>query len=137
MDYPKECERLWSDWTARRNSDLCTPEEMPEMPIPKNGDTWGPWRFSTSRGIPSLDFGRYEIQLDRILSPVDTYLESRGIMNWIRHLNTKGWGAESMGRFIDAVLTIERHGYMLGKKHIQLRRADQPIRIPDSPHAVQ
>jgi len=95
---------------------------------PRSGHRWGSWRLSTSHGIPSLDFiGKphsracpYEIVLSRIFSPEDTYRDSPGFVGWIKHLHEKSWGHKSMSDFVDAVLTIGRHGYMHGQKHVRV-----------------
>lgn len=88
-------------------------DKIPEPTVPVTGDTWGPWRLSTSHRVPSLGYGTYEIELSRIFSPED-------FIDWVKHLHEKTWGRdpETMGNFVDAVPTIERYGYMLGKKHV-------------------
>jgi len=62
----------------------------------------------------------YEIVLSRIFSPEDTYRDSPGFVGWIKHLHEKSWGHKSMSDFVDAVLTIGRHGYMHGQKHVRV-----------------
>lgn len=92
--------------------------------IPRSGQRWGNWRLSTSNP-PSLDYvggmykySPYEVVLSWIFRPGDGYRVGPGFLGWIKHLHDKRWGNESMGDFIDAVLTIGRYGYMKGSKHI-------------------
>jgi hypothetical protein len=87
--------------------------------IPRTGHSWGEWRLSTTEPI-SLDYGNYEIALDRIFRASDTYRECPLLVSWIKHLNDKGWGKESMGDFVDAVLTIGRFGYIHKGKHVHV-----------------
>jgi hypothetical protein len=95
-------------------------DKLPDPTIPQNGDTWGSWRLSTRYRTPSLDYGHYEIVLSELFSPEDDYTHAPKFLDWINHLHGKTWGSdpETMGNFIDAVLTIRRYGFMLGKKHL-------------------
>ena len=48
--------------------------------------------------------------------------QTPGFMEWIEHLHGKTWGRESMGDFVDAVLTISQYGYMKDKTHVSVHR---------------
>jgi hypothetical protein len=73
----------------------------------QHGSRWGDWVLNLEPGDnPSLDYvGRwyrhnpYWIRL----SELQTWA---GLNHWMHHLNEKNWGRESMGDFVNAVMSI-------------------------------
>jgi len=96
------CDKLKEFFQKYTDEDGGTKFPIPEeIPFPKNGDWWGPWRYNAR--VLSLEYydgqgnWRYEVDLERCKNCAD-------IMDWIFQLNTKAWCTyEEMGHLVKAL----------------------------------
>jgi hypothetical protein len=111
-DFRARQQQLSREW--RNGRSVISGDDLLNMPRtkPMHGDRWGDWVLNLEpANNPSLDYvGKwYRNNPYQILLPeLQTWA---GLNHWMRHLNEKDWGRESMGDFVNAVMDIMKLPY--------------------------
>jgi len=93
------------------------PFDVNSIGVPSNGWRWGNWVLFSGEP-PTLRFqfpGRrryFHVPLREAAGP--------GFQRWVKHLEEKSWGRESLSDFLDAITEIRREGFMQGNKRGKL-----------------